>query len=130
MLYLAYCKSARIATLRFGVGSVLPMAATSIGRAWVWSLPAADRRACVTAPVAHAGREGTAVRRRLASAFTELDRFGFCLSLGDYQRDAFGLAVPLAVGLEPEKLRKNLGPEVQRAAREPTRVLADIDCTP
>ena len=146
MLYLAYCKSARIATLHFGVGSVLPMASTSIGRAWVWSLPAAERQARVNALVTQAGSDGVTVRKRFVAAFIELERFGFCLSLGDYQRDAFGLAVPLAVGvratpmalacgaaalgLEPDKLRRKLGPEVQRAARELTRILANIDCTP
>ena len=146
MLYLAYCKSAKIATLHFGVGSVLPMASTSIGRAWVWSLPPTDRQARVNGLVGQAGNEGATMRKRLTAAFAELDRFGFCLSPGDYQRDAFGLAVPVAVGvlatpmalacgaaalgLDPEKLRRKLGPEMQRAARDLTRILANIDCTP
>lgn len=146
MLYLAYCKGARIATLHFGVGSVLPMGSTSIGRAWVWSLPEAERRARVEALVAQAGDDGPAMRRRLADAFDELDRTGCCLSLGEFQRDAYGLAAPLragtqgtpmalacgaaALGLEPDKLRRTLGPEVRRAAQELTGLLAAVDCTP
>ena len=65
MLYLAYCKSARIATLHFGVGSVLPMASTSIGRAWLWSLPPSERQAHIAAIARHAGKEAAVVQEVL-----------------------------------------------------------------
>lgn len=146
MLYLAYCKSARIATLHFGVGSVLPMASTSIGRAWLWSLPPSERQAHIAAIARHAGKDAAAIRKRFTAAFSDLDRFGYCLSLGEYQRDAFGVAAPLragtrdtpmalacgaaALGLDADELRKKLGPEVKRAAQDLARVLADLDCTP
>jgi len=147
MLYVAFCKSARITTLHFGVGSVLPMATTSIGRAWLWALSPADRQARVAAIARRAGsKEGASIRKRCAAAFADLERYGYCLSIGEYQRDAFGIAAPLragtrdtplaiacgaaALGLEAGALRKTLGPEIRRAAETVTRILAPLDCTP
>lgn len=146
MLYVAYCKSARIATLHFGVGTVLPMALTSIGRAYVWALPANQRQARLAAIVQQAGKDGAAIKKRFSAAFGDLERVGYCLSVGEYQRDAYGVAVPLrvgreqtlmalacgaaALGLDPDKLRQKVAPEVQRAAQELRRILANVDCTP
>lgn len=146
MLYVAYCKSTKIATLHFGVGSVLPMASTSIGRAWLWTQPAAERQVHLGRIAALAGKDAGAIRKRFAAAFADIDRFGFCMSVGEYQRDAFGVAAPLragtretpmalacgaaALGIDPKALQARLGPNVRRAASDLTRILADIDCTP
>jgi DNA-binding IclR family transcriptional regulator len=133
MLYVAYCKSARTTTLHFGVGTVLPMASTSIGRAYVWALPVAERRQRLAALAAQAGTDG-------------LEATGYCLSFGEYQRDAYGVAVPLrvgtqqtlmglacgaaALGLDPARLREKIAPEVLQAAVGLGRALVDVDCTP
>lgn len=146
MLYVAYCKSARTTTLHFGVGTVLPMASTSIGRAYVWALPAAERRQRLAALAVQAGTEGPLIRKRFAAAFADLEESGYCLSFGEYQRDAYGVAVPLrvgsqqtlmglacgaaALGLDPAKLREKIAPEVLQAARGLGRALAGVDCTP
>jgi hypothetical protein len=47
MLYVGYGVSRQVATLRLGVGSVLPMGSTSIGRAYLWALPPAQQRPLV-----------------------------------------------------------------------------------
>src|SRR5690606_33400713 len=39
MLYLGYRASRRVGTLRQGVGSMVPLGSTAIGRAYLWGLP-------------------------------------------------------------------------------------------
>ena len=80
MLYIAYRASQRVATLRLGVGSVLPMGTTSIGHAYLWALArstAASARASKNsrrpAPVACSAASSamrTAWRCRCSSAVT------------------------------------------------------------
>ncbi|WP_321872621.1 IclR family transcriptional regulator domain-containing protein [Burkholderia ubonensis] len=79
MLYVAHCSGARIATPRMGVGSLVPMGTTAIGRAWLYGLPDPLRRRQVAQLTEAAGIE---------AAFADLRATGVCLSLGENQRDA------------------------------------------
>lgn len=122
MLYVAYCTGRRIATLRLGVGSQLPMAVTAIGRAWLWGLPAVQG---------------------IRAGFEELAATGTCFAIGGYQRDAFGIALPVRLGrartlmalscgaveVEPRlsAARRRIAPELRKAAVQFEHLLADED---
>lgn len=143
MLFVAYRTSARIATLRLGVGSLLPMAQTAIGRAWLWALPQDRRTSYVDKVVEAAGPQAAAVRQRIEAAFDDLRTSGVCMSAGEYQRHAYGIAVPLRVGkagqlmalncgaieLHPDldAIRARIAPELKVAAAEMTVLLRDAD---
>ncbi|MEI6002082.1 IclR family transcriptional regulator [Paraburkholderia bengalensis] len=146
MLYIGYCTGARIATLRLGVGSLLPMGSTSVGRAYLWGLPPAQRRACIAAVKAAAGQNAKAVQNGIDVAFRDLEENGVCMSVGEYQRDAYGIALPVKVGkerslmtlscgaveLEPDvaALRRRIVPRLKIAAEELTALLSDVEGLP
>jgi DNA-binding IclR family transcriptional regulator len=122
MLYIAHRSSARIATLRMGVGTLLPMGVTAIGRAWLWGLPKDEQCQYVAAILKAAGAQAGQVKKGIDEAFADLDATGVCMSLGEYQRDAYGIALPVRVGREGTLMALNCGaieltPDV-RALRE------------
>ncbi|WP_420996595.1 IclR family transcriptional regulator [Cupriavidus sp. 30B13] len=143
MLYVAYCTGERIATLRLGEGSVLPMSFTSIGRAWLHALPPAERDTHVGMLLAAAGTQAGILRESIASAFEDIDASGACVCIGEFQRDAYGISTPLhagrhrlpmalscgAVGLRPSlaAVRKRVVPRLRQAARELEALLAGLD---
>jgi DNA-binding IclR family transcriptional regulator len=146
MVYIAWRASARIATLRLGVGSLLPMESTSVGRAYLYALPPEQREPLVAALLEAAGDHAEIVRRNLEVAFADLSESGVCMSVGEYQRNAYGIALPIVVGrsrtlmtlncgaieLEPnmKAIRKRVIPELKATASKLTEELADIDCEP
>lgn len=99
MIYLENCRSAASVTLRVHVGNQLPLATTSIGRAFLAGLPAGERDYLLRQLAA---REGKAWRPQAAAVERELKRYadkGYCLSLGEWQKDTNSAATPLfAVG--------------------------------
>jgi DNA-binding IclR family transcriptional regulator len=146
MLYIGYCTGARIATLRLGVGSLLPMGSTSVGRAYMWGLPPTQRRACVASVKAAAGPNSRTVQNGIDEAFRDLEENGVSMSVGDYQRDAYGIALPLEVGieralmtlscgaveLEPNvvALRRRIVPALKAAAEQLNTLLRDVEGLP
>jgi DNA-binding IclR family transcriptional regulator len=146
MLYVAYCSGKHIATLRLGVGSLLPMANTSIGRAYLWGLHADQQEALLVALRAEAGSEASYIQSEIEKSFAELAATGTCFVLGGYQRDAFGIALPITVGIERTVMgfscgavdigsslasaRKRIEPALRDAAPRLERLLANIEGIP
>lgn len=141
MLYIAYRSSARIVTLRRGVGSLVPMGLTATGRAWLWALPAAARSEYIASIMQAAGAQTEGMIKGIDTAFEELQTTGACMSLNEYQRDSYGVALPVFVGrssvrmtlscgaVEPnpdiEDIRQRIVPEPKAAAMELTILLRD-----
>lgn len=146
MLYIACRTSARISTLRLGVGSLLPMGVTAIGRAWLWGLPPDLQRHYIASLMEAAGPQAGQVRMGIESAFTDLRSNGVCMSLGEYQRDAYGIALPIRVGrnatlmslncgavdLRPDvdAIRNRIVPELKDAAVDLMVLLRDVNTEP
>ncbi|WP_045460681.1 IclR family transcriptional regulator [Caballeronia cordobensis] len=146
MVYIAWRASATIATLRLGVGSLLPMASTAVGRAYLYALPDAEREPLIAELLEAAGDDAGTVRANLDAAFGDLKESGVCMSVGEYQRNAFGIALPIVVGrtrtlmalncgaveLEPDMaaIRRRVAPALKAAALTLSSVLNDIDCEP
>jgi len=110
MLYIAYCASAKISTLRFGVGSVLPMGMTAIGRAYLWGLPEEERKPLLALlkrtaapgqwPVMEAG---------IRDSFEQLHESGTCAVLGAFNRSTYAIGQPLRVGRAGFRLAMSCG---------------------
>jgi DNA-binding IclR family transcriptional regulator len=98
MLYIAYRYTARVSTLQLGVGSLLPMGLTAIGRAWLWQQPESLQCRYVEQLLAAAGPKAAELRKAIDSAFRDLRTNGVCMSIGEYQRNAYGIALPLKLG--------------------------------
>ncbi|GAA5237110.1 IclR family transcriptional regulator [Verticiella sediminum] len=98
MLYVGYRASHRVRTLRLGVGSLLPLGTTSIGRAYLWGLPLDEREDLLEQLRRNAGDSAPDLMRGIEQSFDELRRTGVCSVLAGYQRDAYGIALPVVVG--------------------------------
>lgn len=95
MIYLENCRSAANVTLRVNVGMHLPLATTSIGRAFLAGLPEAERGFLVDQLV---DREGKAWRAQATALTRELKRYaetGYCLSVGEWEKGTNAAATPL-----------------------------------
>jgi DNA-binding IclR family transcriptional regulator len=146
MLYVGYRASAKVGTLRLGVGSVLPMATTAIGRAWLWGLPVSERRLLVAQLREHAGAEGARLERGIRESFRELDESGTCAVLAGFQWATFGVALPVFVGrqrtlmalscgkadVQPDLAaeRKRIAPALRKAAVQFETLLAGFEGGP
>ncbi len=100
MLYVGYRASQKVATLRLGVGSVLPMGETAAGHAYLWGQPLEARGHLLAAIERAAGSEWTGIRTSLMDSFAELDETGACVVFSKYQRNVFAIALPIHVGRE------------------------------
>jgi DNA-binding IclR family transcriptional regulator len=146
MLYVGYRLSQRVATLRLGIGSVLPMATTSIGHAYLWGLTVQERNRQLARLKAAAGGNARAVLRGVEESFAELAAGGACGVLGGYQRDAYGVAAPVRIGRQKQVMglscgkadvqpdlaaeRRRIAPLLTRAAARMEELLADFDGQP
>ncbi len=146
MLYIAYRISHRIATLRLGIGSLLPMGSTSIGRAWLWGLEPALQRSYLGALKRQSGTQWPAMDQGIGEGFAELESSGVCSVMSGFHRDAYGIAVPVRVGVQriPMALscgaadmdpnlaaaRKRIAPELRTASVQLEKLLQDIDGLP
>ncbi|MGQ7937562.1 IclR family transcriptional regulator [Paraburkholderia sp. D1E] len=146
MLYIAYRYSARVSTLQLGVGSLLPMGMTAIGRAWLWGLPEDSQRRHIAQLLEAAGPQAEEVRIGIETAFEDLGATGVCMSIGDYQRNAYGIALPVRVGHpatlmslscgaveltpDPDTIRRRIMPELKQATVELESLLCDVRFQP
>jgi DNA-binding IclR family transcriptional regulator len=110
------------------IGSRVPVATTSLGRAWLAAHPAAERRRVLEAMRQDRPQGWATTRRRFEQAFREFEQHGFCLGLGDWRREINAVAAPLrledgagvivigcsgaAFQLEAERLRRDVGPRL------------------
>ena len=143
MLYVGYRVGRQVATLRLGVGSVLPMASTAIGRAYLWGLPAAAQQRLVADLARHCCKDPAAFEQGLRQSFAELDARGTCAVLGGHQRGTYAVALPVRLGRERvlmglscgkadvdprlEAERRRIAPALVEAARELESGLRDIE---
>ncbi|WP_332451392.1 IclR family transcriptional regulator [Burkholderia ubonensis] len=142
MLYVAHRSGARIATPRMGIGSLVPMGTTAIGRAWLCGLPDPLRRRQIAQLTEAAGPQANAIAAGIEAAFADLRATGVCLSLGENQRDAWSMALPVRIGVsktlmalscgavEPQPdvdaIRRRIAPALKQAAIELATLLRDV----
>jgi len=94
LVYVETVRSSASVTLQRGVGTRLALATTAMGRAYLAGMPASERgflldqvrlRDEAAWPLLQAGVEG---------ALREYRESGFCMSLGDWDKDVHGVGVP------------------------------------
>ncbi|WP_077000807.1 IclR family transcriptional regulator [Variovorax sp. KK3] len=146
MLYLGYRVGHKVATLRLGQGSVLPLGTTSIGHAYLWGLPPAEREALVATVSRAYGAGAAQVERAIHQSFRDMEANGTCAVLGGYQRDAYGVALPVRLGrrgivmglscgkadMQPDLAaeQRRIAPVLRNAAKEFEKAMADFEGMP
>jgi DNA-binding IclR family transcriptional regulator len=110
------------------IGSRVPLATTSLGRAWLCAIPDPARRR-ILEQLRRAEPAGwPQLRKGIDTARAQFQAHGYCLGLGDWRREVHAVGVPLALpdGGEPvafgcsgaafqlpgEFLRRELGPRL------------------
>lgn len=134
MVYTEVCRGPGAVTLRMDVGSRIPIATTSMGRAFMAALPESERAYLlehIRKNCTDAG-EFRKIEKGLADAAKDIAKRGFCLSIGEWRRDvnAAGVAVVghdgevfglncggPAFRLSPERLENDYGPRLVELAR-------------
>jgi DNA-binding IclR family transcriptional regulator len=95
MIYVENCRPSETTSLRMDVGVRLPLATTAAGRAYLAAMKEKERSHVLTALEARNPESWTEVRAGLDRAFEDFDKHGFCLSLGDWDRNVNAAGVPL-----------------------------------
>jgi DNA-binding IclR family transcriptional regulator len=110
------------------IGSRVPVATTSLGRAYVCALPE-DERKLMLAQIRERHRaEWPLARKRFEESFRDYEQHGYCFALGDWRRDVNAVATPfdprdgtkpLVVGCSgaafqftPDLLERDIGPRL------------------
>lgn len=141
MIYLENCRSAANVTLRTVTGTQLPLAKTSIGRAFLAGLPADEREFLIQQLAArelahdsaHASTNWTAQLDALNRELSRHAESGYCLSLGEWEKDTNAAATPLidrdgtdllvlsisgpAFAVTPRQLTEDLAPRLVALAQ-------------
>ena len=142
MIYTDTVEGGGLVGLKLYPGSRLPIATSAMGKAYLAGVDEELRSEVLTALKADYGNRWPAKRKGIEAALEEFGKAGFCSSIGDWQEDINGVAVPIAAGpgspvyvlnlggpayLLPEKrLRAELAPRLLDVAREIEKVLGVI----
>ena len=84
-----------VASLRMEAGGRLPLITTAAGRAYLAATPENERADLIGEIAKKAGDEWPALEASLNESFREYEEFGFCLSLGEWDRNVNAAGVPI-----------------------------------
>ena len=136
MIYLQYCAGPGTVTMRMRVGSLVPLARTAMGRAYLWALGEEQRERHVAAIRQAAGGSADETEAALRAAVAEVGHRGFAVSFGDWRSGIFAVGAPLwldrgetilalncgarRLGLDEADFEERLGPELVALSSEIT----------
>jgi DNA-binding IclR family transcriptional regulator len=132
MVYLDVQRGRHTAAFTLDVGARVPIYRTALGMAYLWAIPPKERGILMSAIRRRAGAEWRMIRKRLDAAGEELERSGFCIAAGTFERgmNGVGTALVLQSGAEIraiaasapafqhsiESLRTDIGPRLLAVA--------------
>ena len=139
------CEGKSLVGLRLNPGARMPIALTAGGKAYLATIPKAERDDILDQVRRQHGDEWPRIRRSVEQGAREMENQGFCLSLGEWQSDINGagaaIVLPngsgvyaLALGgpaylMGHERLQLEYGPMLAQAARRIEQELgADRAC--
>ncbi|WP_422450852.1 MULTISPECIES: IclR family transcriptional regulator [unclassified Endozoicomonas] len=133
MIYVENCRNEKTQALRMDVGSRLPLATSSSGRAFLAGLSDGERHQILSLMEQHSGDHWPAWQESISKAIDEYQEKGFCTSLGDWSKDVNAVAVPLklldgrvmAINcggpkylISDEMIMQSLGPQLVHVVRD------------
>lgn len=95
MVYLDVVQGQGNTTMRRQIGSYLPLAQSSAGRACLAAMPESEREFLLDHIRQREAEQWPVIRKGLDRAFRDYTDYGFCLSIGEWHRDVNSVAVPL-----------------------------------
>ena len=143
MIYLEMRRSPDAVGLGLDIGDRVPLAVTSVGRAYLAALSDAAREPILEEIRRSDPAAWPKVRRGIESAVDSLKHRGFCVSIGDWLREIHSTGVPLetqtpygtlalnigglASSLPVSKIESDLGPRLVALARRVDELLRAAD---
>jgi DNA-binding IclR family transcriptional regulator len=117
------------------------MARTAVGKAYLWALPAAERRERLEQIKRQEGARSGPILDGIQAAFEDLDRNGYCIAIAEFQKNTFGIAVPLVfddghtimslgggsarLDVKEATLRRTIAPDLLQTAAHVHAAVAD-----
>ncbi|CAM3576702.1 MULTISPECIES: IclR family transcriptional regulator [Psychrobacter] len=95
MVYLNVVQGSGTTTMRRNVGSYLPIHLSSMGRACLASMPAAEQEFILDAIRSKYKDDWLKIRRGLDKAFRDYDDYGYCFSISEWQKDVNAVATAI-----------------------------------
>lgn len=110
MIYIESCRSSSSAfVLNLDAGSRIPLATTSMGRAYICGLPDMQRDRLLDNIKKDSGEEWSKIKLSIEQAQKEYETNGFCLSIGEWKKDVNAVAVPIIPADGSDVLAFNCG---------------------
>lgn len=95
MIYIDSSRPSEVASLRMEAGVRLPLTTTAAGRAYLAATPERERDYLLREVARKAGNDWPELEQSLNASFEEYEQYGFCLSLGEWDRNINAAGVPL-----------------------------------
>src|SRR5512138_1493641 len=95
MIYIDTYRQAASYTVQLDVGSRVPIATTSMGRAWLAAAPEKVRKAVLEELRAAEPARWAVLKKGIDQALREYAQRGFCTAEGDWRREVHAAAAPL-----------------------------------
>ncbi len=140
MLYMQNCVGHSTLALRIEVGTRVPIAYTSLGRALLAAIPENERQYLMDHIKKRDDGDWNKLRKNIEAAVDQVERRGFCLVDGEWRQHVRAVAVPLilprgggvmalncagpTVKLPVEQLETDLGPRLVHLARNVETMIA------
>lgn len=140
MIYVEACEGRALVGLRLFAGSRIPIVTSAMGRAYLAAVDESERERLLKELRPRYGDEWPTLLRGCDRAARDLRTRGFCMSLGEWQKDINGAAVPIhlpegeqvyavnlggpAYMLKEKHLIDDLGPRLVRLAAELQRMVS------
>lgn len=94
MVYIDTYRNVSSFTVQLDVGSQIPIATTSMGRAYLCGLPAAEREELLEQIRRSDEANWPTIKAGMDQALQDYREHGFCYSLGDWRQEVHAIAVP------------------------------------
>ncbi len=95
MVYTDAAEGDALVGLKLFPGSRIPIATSAMGRAYLATCPPEEREAILDRLRSRYGDDWGRIRKGVEDAIIEWDHHGYCSSIGDWQKDISGVAVPI-----------------------------------
>ncbi len=95
MVYIDTYRNASTYAVQLDVGAQVPIATTSMGRAYLAALPDTERAELLGQIRRHDQDQWPAVSTGIEQALRDYREHGYCCSLGDWRQEVHAIAVPL-----------------------------------
>ncbi|GAB7025447.1 IclR family transcriptional regulator [Geotalea toluenoxydans] len=97
LIYIDTYRNTSTLTVQLDVGSQIPIATTSMGRAYLCAMPEDERNELLAQIKASDEQNWPTIKAGFDQAMADYRQFGYCTSLGNWRTEVHAVAVPLVL---------------------------------